>query len=300
MAILVTGAKGLVGSRIAKLFAARPGETVLAVARGAQGAAGANVRHVDLDLTDEASLFALVVKEKPSAIVHCAAMTNVDACERDPVGAWAINVGATAAIARGAREVGARLVALSTDYVFDGVEGNYDEEARPNPKGMYARTKRAGEEAALVLAPNTVVARVATIFSGLKTDKRTYAFDLAEKLTAGTPYKAFSDQIVSPTHADNAAAMCAALVDHTYTGVLHCAGRNALSRVAFAEKMADLLGASKSAIVPVAMADVSLPAPRPARSGLNVDRAAALLGKEIGPWSLEAALARFVSEFRAG
>src|SRR5207244_13448561 len=130
---------------------------------------------------------------------HCAAITDVEGGEEDPVGAWAVNVRATEAAALGCREAGARLVALSTDYVFDGERGPYSEEDTPNPRGVYARSKRAGEEAALLLARDRAVCRVAVVYSGRPGAKRSFAVSAAESLLAGQPVKAFQDQIVSPT-----------------------------------------------------------------------------------------------------
>ncbi|MFO0678291.1 MAG: SDR family oxidoreductase [Polyangiaceae bacterium] len=300
MAVLVTGIKGLVGSRVARLLLA-DGEDVIGVARGGppdpSRFGNGTLRFAEHDLADASALHALVVASKPAGIVHCAAMTNVDACEREPALAWAVNVEATAAIARGAKDVGARLVALSTDYVFDGTRGDYREEDVPNPRGVYARTKRAGEEAALLLAPDCVVARVSTIFTGDSRDKRTYAFDLASKLVAGTKSNVFHDQVVSPTHAENAAGMSVCALRSDVRGVLHCTGAEALTRVHFAKRLAARLHADLDAIVPVALADLKLPAPRPLLSGLDVSKAKALFG-DAGPWSLERALDLFVREFR--
>src|SRR5256885_12033668 len=93
------------------------------------------------------SLAALVADLRPDGIIHCAAMTDVDACEKDAETAWAVNAAAVAALAKAP----ARLTALSTDYVFDGKRGGYDEDDAPNPQGVYARTKLAGELAALSL-----------------------------------------------------------------------------------------------------------------------------------------------------
>jgi dTDP-4-dehydrorhamnose reductase len=308
--LLVTGANGLVGSRLVARLAAA-GERVVAVGRGerrfgapaAEAAAGSRgasesdsdsrVEYVELDLAQPASLRALIETVRPSAVLHAAAMTDVDACEADPRGAWMLNVRAVEAAALGCSSVGARLIALSTDYVFDGASGSYSEDDVPNPRGVYARTKRMGEEAALVLAPDCAVARVAVIYSGRPGAKRTFAVGVAESLLAGKPVKAFHDQIVSPTLADNAAELVIAVLGSGERGIFHCAGATAVSRVEFCRALARKLGADERLVVPVALAELKLPAPRPLRCGLRVDKIRRLGG---APLELDAALDRFLAE----
>ena len=186
MIILVTGANGLVGSRvIARLAGA--GEKVVGIGRA------------QLDLRDSARLTALLDDLRPRGIIHCGAMTDVDGCEKDPEAAWAVNARAVEVLARSP----ARLTALSTDYVFDGEKGDYSEDDLPNPRGVYARSKRAGEEAALRAADHAVC-RVAVIYSGHPSSKRTFASSAADTLLRGGQVKAFSDQVVFPEFfADN-------------------------------------------------------------------------------------------------
>jgi dTDP-4-dehydrorhamnose reductase len=240
----------------------------------------------------EAALLAF----RPTHVLHAGAFTDVDGCERDPVRAWRANVDGTAEVARACRALGARLVAISTDYVFDGEAGPYGEEDRPNPRGAYARSKRCGEEAALVLCPGSAVARVAVVYGGRPGAKPTFATQVVEKLSRGEKVMAFSDQHVSTTLAASGAAMCLELLLETsYAGVLHASDEGVLDRVAFAQAVARRFGLSGE-IVPVRTADVNLAAPRPLRAGLKVDRAAALLRHK--PLRLEEALDRFFEEWR--
>jgi dTDP-4-dehydrorhamnose reductase len=298
--VLVTGANGLVGSRlVARLSGA--GRSVIAAGRGPQRAVpGPLVRYLEIDLLRRSALRDLIAAERPAAVVHAAAMTDVDACEKDPQAAWTLNVAAVEEAALGCREVQARLVALSTDYVFDGdADTTYDEEAPAHPRGVYARTKLAGEEAALVLAPGATVARVAVIFSGRRGAKRTFAVAAAEALERGKEVKAFHDQVVSPTLADNAAEMVIGVLDSGAQGIFHCAGATALSRVDFCRKLARKLSAEERLVVPVSLADLALPAPRPLRCGLSVRKVQGLLGRSV-PLEIDAALDRFLAERKEG
>ncbi len=253
--VVVTGANGLVGSRIVARLA-QAGERVVAVGRGPRRFGVPSVEYVELDLLHPQELFGLMEKIGPQGIIHCAAATDVDACEKDPRGAWLLNVGAVEAVAQSSANLGARLTALSTDYVFDGEKGDYAEDDPPIPRGVYARTKRAGEEAALILAKDRAVCRVAVIYSGYKNAKRTFASAVADSLEAGKPVKAFT--------------------------------------LALARK----LGADEKLIEPTRLADLRLPAPRPLRCGLRVEKVQKLLGASV-PLPLQAALDRFLQERRA-
>src|SRR5216684_1481730 len=294
MTTLVTGANGLVGRRLVERLAAA-GERVAATGRGPRRDGLRGVEYVELDLRNAGKLGEWIESLRPRSVLHAAGMTDVDGCEEDPAGAWALNLRAVEECAAACRSVGARLIALSTDYVFDGERGPYGEDDAPNPRGVYARSKRAGEEAALSLAPDCAVARVAVVYSGRRGAKRTFATAAAEQLLAGKEVRAFHDQVVSPTLADNAAEMVIGLWRSGQGGIWHCAGASIVSRVEFCRALARKLRADERLVVPVPMSAVKLPAPRPARCGLEVTRIRRLLGPSV-PLELDEALDRFVAE----
>jgi dTDP-4-dehydrorhamnose reductase len=293
--VAITGANGLLGAEAVALLAGR--HEVLALGRGPSRLSPGPHAWADADLGDGRSVEAALLAFRPAAVLHAGAATDVDACERDPELAWRVNVGGTEQVARACRALGARLVAVSTDYVFDGERGPYGEDDLPNPRGVYARTKRCGEEAALVLVPDCAVARVAVVYSGRPGAKSTFATQVVEKLSRGEPVKAFSDQYVSTTLAASGAARCVELLlETTYRGVLHASDAGVVDRVDFARRVARRFGL-EGEIVPVKTADVKLPAPRPLRGGLKVDRAAALL--RARPLPLDEAIERFWQEWQA-
>jgi dTDP-4-dehydrorhamnose reductase len=293
MRVAVTGANGLLGGEAIAQLAG--GHEVLALGRGPCRLPPGPFRWAEADLGDGRSVEEALREFRAEAVLHAGAATDVDGCERDPETAWRVNVGGTEQVARACRAAGARLVAVSTDYVFDGEAGPYSEEDVPNPRGTYARTKRCGEEAALLLAPDCAVARVAVVYSGRPGAKATFATQVVEKLSRGEPVKAFSDQWVSTTLAASGAAMCLELLLETsYRGVLHTSGATVLTRVEFAEAVARRFGL-RGEIVPVETAAVKLPAPRPLRGGLRVERAAAMLRNQ--PLTISAALERFHGEW---
>jgi len=292
--VAVTGANGLLGGEAVAQLAGR--HQVLALGRGPCRLSPGPFAWADADLGDGSSAERALLAFRAEAVLHAGALTDVDGCERDPEAAWRVNVGGTEQVARACRRLSARLVAVSTDYVFDGEAGPYGEDDVPNPRGAYARTKRCGEEAALLLAPGAAVARVAVVYSGRPGAKPTFATRVVEKLSRGEPVKAFSDQLVSPTLAANGAAMCLELLLETrHAGVLHASGATVLDRVDFARRLARRFGLAGE-IVPVRTAEVKLLAPRPLRGGLRVDRAAALLRNR--PLPVDEAIERFHAEWR--
>jgi dTDP-4-dehydrorhamnose reductase len=291
--VAVTGANGLLGGEAVLQLAGR--HEVLALGRGPCRLAPGPFAWRDADLGDGRSVEAALREFGAEAVLHAGAATDVDACERDPELAWRVNVGGTEQVARACRALGARLVAVSTDYVFDGEAGPYGEDDVPNPRGAYARSKRCAEEAALLLVPDCAVARVAVVYSGRAGAKSTFATQVVEKLSRGEPVKAFTDQLVSTTHAAGGAARCLELLLETrYRGVLHASDATVLSRVELAERIARRFGLHGE-IVPVRTADAGLAAPRPLRGGLRVERAAQLLRAK--PLGIDEALERFHVEW---
>jgi len=293
MKVAITGANGLLGGEA--VAQAAGAHQVLALGRGSCRLPAGRFTWAAADLADGRSVEAALLAFGPEAVLHAGAATDVDGCERDPAAAWRTNVGGTEQVARACAALGARLVAVSTDYVFDGTAGPYGEDDLPNPRGVYARSKRCGEEAALLLAPDVAVARVAVVYSGRPGAKSTFATQVVEKLTRGEPVKAFSDQLVTTTLASSGAARCLELLLETrYRGLLHVCDATVIDRVAFARRVAERFGLTGQ-IIPVLTAEVKLLAPRPLRGGLKVERAASLLRNR--PLPLDEALDRFHAEW---
>jgi dTDP-4-dehydrorhamnose reductase len=291
--VAITGANGLLGAEAVAALLGR--HEVLAIGRGPCRLPPGPYTWSEVDLGDGEALEAALRTFGAQAVLHAGAATDVDGCEAEPDTSWRVNVGACRQAARACRALGARLVAVSTDYVFDGTAGPYGEDDIPNPRGVYARTKRCGEEAALLIAPDCAVARVAVVYSGRPGAKATFATQVVEKLRRGEPVKAFSDQFVSTTLASAGAARCLELLlESDYRGVLHVSDATVVDRVTFARRVAERFGLSGE-IIPVRTADVKLAAPRPLKAGLKVDRAARLLKHR--PLELEEALRLFQAEW---
>jgi len=285
MRISVTGANGLVGSRLCRLLVVQ-GHAVTAVARGERRTVG-DYAYVSCDLADSEGVARALAEARPEVVVHTASMTEVDACERNPDAAWAANTLAAAHVARHARAAGAHLIHVSTDYVFDGQDGPYDEDARPNPSGVYARTKWLGEEAVQLLAGSWAIARTAVVYGYPPSQRPNFGSWLLGTLREGKTARLFVDQYVSPSLALNVA-------ERRLSGVWNVAGAEVVNRIQFGEALTDVFGLDRRLLVPTTLAEAGMASPRPPRSGLRVDKALAAL--KARPLGLRASLEQFRAE----
>jgi dTDP-4-dehydrorhamnose reductase len=249
--IAVTGAGGGLGR--AFLAAAPPGHEVHGFARG------------DLDVRSFDAVLEAIEPLAPDAIMHFAAMTVVDACEEEPQRAAETNVLGSFNVAVAASRTGALLVALSTDYVFDGEKGQpYRESDRPNPMSIYARTKLAGERAAQAVGPELVIVRTAWVF-GSGTD---FVSTAVRKLRAGQDVGGIVDRIGSPTHVVHLAERLLPLAASGLRGIVHLAGPEAVTWhdvLTRAKRLGDLPGE----VTEQKADELGRPAPRPANSALT-------------------------------
>jgi dTDP-4-dehydrorhamnose reductase len=281
--LLVIGVTGLVGSKV----------WVTAQEKGYKTVGTHNARisplpqSQKLDITDPDATRKLVATFRPVAIVNTAALHNVDYCETHHQEANRVNVEGAANLADASSETSCRLVHLSTDYVFDGKKGHYNEFDAPNPLHYYAWTKLEGEKF-VAQTPSFAVARPSVIYGWNKLESTgipsssgktiNFAMFVLDKLRKGETIKAVRDQYSSPTLADNLAEALIRLVEYPENGVFHTAGGSCVSRYEFALKIADIFGYSPGLVEPVLSSDFKQLAERPKNSCLNVDRAEKTLG----------------------
>jgi dTDP-4-dehydrorhamnose reductase len=282
--VLVTGAGGLLGGRLAALLARD-----LDVVAGVHHApAPEGLATVALDLLEEGSIEAALDGVRPRAVLHSAALADADRCQREPELAARVNTGAPAALARHCRRRGLRLVALSTDLVFPGTRALSGEGDAPGPLLHYARTKLDGERAVLAESPGAAVARVALVL-GLGHGRRASASEsIAWALRAGRRPRLYSDQFRSPVDAQSVAAASAALLRGTQSGLFHLGGPERVSRHELGLRVAAVLGLDASLIDEARQADDAPEVRRPLDVSLDSSRAQRELGYR--PRALEEAI----------
>jgi dTDP-4-dehydrorhamnose reductase len=279
MRFLVTGASGQLGAYLLRELSRR-GATVRAWS-GSRDGLLFGVPLVPVNLTDGAAVVTAFRSARPDAVIHCAALSSVAGCHRDPERAESVNVGATRLLAELADEAGSRLLYVSTDLVFDGEHGGYREEDPPAPLSVYGRTKARAEEAVRRLASGLVV-RVSLLFGPTLIDRRSFFDEQLAALREGRTCTLFSDEWRTPLSLPTAARALVALSESGHAGVLHLGGPERMSRVEMGRRLAAFAGADASVIVPALRGDVAAPEPRPRDVSLDSSRWRGLFPQQ--PW----------------
>jgi dTDP-4-dehydrorhamnose reductase len=267
--VLITGASGMLGGRLAELLAGR----FEVVAARHEAPTPPELAQVPLDLLDATSIETALERSRADAVLHSAALADADRCEADPALAERCNVEASATLARACRLRGVRLVALSTDLVFDGREAFVREDRVPRPILQYGRTKLLGEEAVLDGHPDAAVARVALVLGRGFGRRGSASEGIAWALRAGRPLRLFTDQYRTPVDDRSAADALAELLAGRGRGRDHVGGPERLSPPAPGLRVARVLGLDPGPIEAVTQAAVALGAPRPADVSLDSGRA---------------------------
>lgn len=265
---LITGAAGQLGGHLVRHLATDSHAPHLLALIHGRPLPVPNVPARAVDLADPAALRTAVVTFDPTHILHVGALTAVGVCHADPAAATRINVDATAALADAAATVGARFVFTSTDMVFDGIHAPYSESDLPNPLSYYGRTKVSAERV-LRDRPQTVIVRLPLLY-GFPVDDRptTFAQQMAA-VRANQPLRLFTDEFRTPLALPDAAQALIGLARSDFSGVLHVAGPERLSRYDLVARCAALLGYEQPELVRITRADLAAPEPRPADLSLN-------------------------------
>jgi dTDP-4-dehydrorhamnose reductase len=251
MKILVTGAKGMLGTDLSARLA-REHEVI-----------GWDIK--ELDITDTCGVSAICALQ-PELIAHCAAYTNVDGCEQDPERAYKINTLGTWNVARAAQQCAAALIYVSTDFVFDGEKGEpYDEFDRPHPIGVYGQSKFAGEELVKQLLTRYFIVRTSWLFGK---NGKNFVNTIWEQAKKGDPLRIVSDQVGRPTYTMDLAEVIVGLIANPLYGIYHVTNSGECSWAEFAEEIVRQAGL-KNAVIPISSAEWPTPTRRPKNSRLR-------------------------------
>lgn len=287
-ALAVVGAGGVLGAKLVERALAAGAERIYAYTHGAvpaiPAAKDARVVWAPLNIADGAAVDAALEAARPAAVINAAAMTNVDACESARDAAMAANGAGPRHLAGACVRLGARLIHVSTDYVFPGAEeqpGPYLEDAPVRPVNAYGVSKLAGEEAVRDVCAGRVpwlVARTALVYGQLLGGRANFVTWLVGELRAGRRVRVVNDQFNTPTLASDLGAALLHLLRQGSEGVIHVAGSDLVGRDAWARAIADYHRLDAGLIDVVSTAALRQPAPRPLRSGLRTMRQAELDG----------------------
>jgi dTDP-4-dehydrorhamnose reductase len=270
--IFITGGSGLLGSNIAK-EALSKFDVYASFNKNQVGIKG--VHFLQMDLAEREQLIK-IKRIKPHFIIHCAALADIDYCEEHPGQAYRQNVLGSINIAEAAKEMGAYLIHISTDNVFDGTKGNCKEEDITNPINVYGRTKLEAEQKISSICAHSCIVRT-NIYGWNKRNKFSLAEWMLNKLTALEELPGLKDIYFSPILVNDLIKALFKLQEKKYRGIIHIAASETCSKLDFAYMLADVFALNKNLIKPVSIHEIELKAPRGKNMSLNAAKAQEVL-----------------------
>jgi len=264
--LIITGASGLLGSKLIEL--AKKDYTVIPLHKTKP----LHSNSLKLDITDTTEVLNLFNELKPDVVIHTASETNVDKCETEKEHAWKTNVEGTRNLALACSQASAKLVYISTDYVFDGEKGRYTEEDKPNPINYYGVTKLEGENQVTQNCKHYTILRTSVLY-GWHPWKQNFATWTINQLKQNKEITVVKDHYNTPTLADNLAEIAIEAVQKDLQGLYHASGSERISRYEFTRKIAKTFQLNTNLIKPIKMSQLTVwIAKRPGDSSLNTEK----------------------------
>lgn len=290
MKFLITGSNGLLGQKIVRQLKKRNIEFIATSKGENRNPDCDNSRYVSMDICSEDEIASVFKSHLPTHIIHTAAITNVDACELNPVACFETNVAATEKLFNQTKKIGSHFQLLSTDFIFDGEKGNYKEEDEPNPLSVYAQSKVDAEH---ILLNNTYlnysIVRTIIVFGVANNLTRTNIVCWAkDALSKGQEMRIIDDQFRAPTWADDLAWACIRICELEKRGVFHISGPETMSIFEIVERVAKFFGLSTKTLVRTNSSALNQPAKRPPKTGFDLTKSRNELG--YNPKTLEETL----------
>ena len=292
MKFLVTGSAGLIGSQVVKDLIDQ-NHTVYSCYHDEKPQNGIPI---EFDLLNKEKIIQTINDIKPDRIIHLAAITGVDLCETEQELATQINTKATETIAKQASKQHTFFLYVSTDYVFDGINGLKKENDSTNPLAFYGKSKLGGELALNKLASSWCIARAGTPF-GIHHKKKSFPLWVKENLEAKKEIHVLTDQFTSPTYVPNLSKMLIEITTKQITGIIHVSGATRMTRYDLAELIVDKLDLEKNLLIPSKMDQMNWKAQRPKDSSLDVSLANEILDEK--PQKIEKSLELFINELNS-
>ncbi|KAA2243707.1 SDR family oxidoreductase [Chitinophaga agrisoli] len=282
MKVLITGSNGLLGQHLLPLFIQDERYEVIAVGRGVNRLPSQHgYTYESVNLRNAVSAQQLLEKHQPDVIIHAAAMTQVDECERNKDACWDTNVAATRYLIQAAEKHNAFFIFLSTDFIFDGLEGPYREDDHPNPLSYYGASKVAAERMVKNCKVPWAIVRTVLVYGTAFDMQRSNIISwVKNNLQQGKKIKVVDDQWRTPTLVQDLATGCKLVADKRSNGVFHISGKEMLSPYDMAIQTANFFKLDVRLIEKVNAKTFVQPAKRPAKTGFVIDKAVQELGYE--------------------
>lgn len=281
MRILVTGSNGLLGQKLIDLLLQQPEVALIATSRGRNKLASIypELYFVPLDVADQAQVEHVIASEKPTHLIHTAAMTNVDECELQQEECWRQNVTAVEYLVGACAAHQVHLIHVSTDFVFSGEKGPLTEEDVPAPVNFYGQSKLAAEQLVQASTGAWAILRTVLVYGTAYEYGRTnIVLWVRDSLRAGKSIKVVSDQFRTPTLAEDLAQGCWLAAKHNAMGIYHISSEEVLTPYQMALQVAAFFQLDESLITKVDASSFTQPAQRPLRTGFIIHKAQRDLG----------------------
>ena len=277
--ILICGSNGLLGQRLALMLSSQTEYEVLNTSRKRSFVFDDRLfDYTQLDITKKGDVKSLVSSFHPTTIINAAGAADVDWCEQHREDAWKINVVGGENLIEATRKVGARLIHISTDYIFDGTHGPYSEDDKPNPISYYGKSKLASENAVRIAEiPHTILRTIVLYGNGIGI-RDCFPIWVIKNLRADKVVRCSEDQISNPTHVNDIAFAAVKGFELNRDGIYHICGSERVSRYQFAVRTAELFGLDPGLVQAVKSADLNQIAPRPPVTGFVTLKAQTELG----------------------
>jgi dTDP-4-dehydrorhamnose reductase len=292
--VLITGASGLLGLNSA-LEAAK--EHLVFGLANSHRLNTTVFNAIQADLLVPGTIQRLLEDTQPDWVIHCAALANVDLCETNPQQAQQLNSEIPYELAQHVARGGARLLHVSTDAVFDGLTGDYSEQDAPNPLGVYAHSKLAGEQAVAKANPQAIIARV-NLFGWSLFGKRSLAEFFFNSLSAGKACMGFTDVFFCPMLANDLGTVFLKMLEGGLSGLYHTVGSQCLSKYEFGVQVARHFGFDEKLVIPTSVEDSGLKAARSPNLTLRTDKLTHALGESLP--DVSTGLAKFYTQYQQG
>jgi dTDP-4-dehydrorhamnose reductase len=281
MKILVTGANGLLGQKLSFLLMEDMAIEPVLTARNKLTFQQSRGQYASLDISDLAQVESVMNQYRPNVVINTAAMTMVDDCEAKQDECWKANVKSVENLITTCEKIGARLIHVSTDFIFEGDTGPLDESAQPNPVNFYGKSKLAAEELIKKSKISWAILRTVLVY-GITHDlsRSNIVLWVKESLEAGKTIKVVNDQWRTPTLAEDLAMGCYLAAKKNAQGVYNISGKDFITPYDIAIRTADFFNLNKSLITPTDSTQFKQPARRPLKTGFIIDKARTELGYE--------------------
>jgi len=277
--VLITGSNGLLGQKLVNLLSDKNNFEVVGISRGEnRNNTAKNYTYYSIDITNADEFTQLINKIKPHYVINCAAMTNVDACEKEKENCDLINVEAVKTMINFVKEHNSHLIHLSTDFIFDGEDGPYKEDDKPNPISYYGLSKLKSEELIISSGIKHTILRTILVYGVVDNMSRNnIVLWVKNAIENGQEITIVDDQYRMPTFVDDLAEACLLSIQQNAQGVFNISSNELLSIYEMAVEIADAFNLDSSFIKRISTSQLNQVAKRPPRTGFDLEKSQKIL-----------------------